>query len=40
MTGLVGLTRFAIRRSRLLVLVWTAVLVLVTYASAAATGSL
>jgi ABC-2 type transport system permease protein len=40
MTGLVALTRFSLRRSRLLVLVWTAVLVLVCYASAAATGSL
>jgi ABC-2 type transport system permease protein len=40
MTGVLGLTRFALRRSRLLVLVWTAVLVLVTYASAAATESL
>ena len=40
MTGLVGLTRFSLRRSRLLVLAWVAVLVVVTYASAAATGSL
>jgi ABC-2 type transport system permease protein len=36
MTGVTRLTRFSLRRSRLLVLVWTAVLVLVTYASAAA----
>ena len=40
MTGLAGLTRFSLRRSRLLVLVWTAVLVLVTYASAAASKTL
>jgi len=40
MTGLIGLTRFSLRRSRLLVLAWTAVLVVITYASAAATGSL
>lgn len=40
MTGVVRLTWFALRRSRLLVLAWTAVLVLVAYASAAATGSL
>ncbi len=40
MTGLAGLTRFSLRRSRLLVLAWTAVLVLVTYASAAASKSL
>jgi ABC-2 type transport system permease protein len=38
--GVVGLTRFALRRSRLLVLVWTAVLVVLCYASAAATGDL
>ncbi len=40
MTGLAGLTRFSLRRSRLLVLVWTAVLVLVAYASAAASKTL
>ena len=40
MTGVVALTRFALRRSRVLVLAWTAVLVLLCYASAAATGSL
>ncbi|WP_151082384.1 ABC transporter permease [Nocardioides cynanchi] len=40
MTGVVGLTRFSLRRSRVLVLVWTAVLVVMAYASAAATGSL
>ncbi|MFZ2012195.1 MAG: hypothetical protein WAV00_00040 [Nocardioides sp.] len=40
MTGVVGLTRFALRRSRVLVLAWTAVLVVMCYASAAATGSL
>jgi ABC-2 type transport system permease protein len=40
MTGVVGLARFSLRRSRVLVLVWTAVLVLVCYASAAATASL
>jgi ABC-2 type transport system permease protein len=40
MTGVVGLTRFSLRRSRVLVLVWTAVLVVVAYASAAATDSL
>jgi ABC-2 type transport system permease protein len=40
MNGVLGLTRFALRRSRLLVLVWTAVLVVITYASAAATRSL
>jgi ABC-2 type transport system permease protein len=40
MTGLVGLTRFSFRRSRVLVLAWTAILVLMCYASAAATGSL
>jgi ABC-2 type transport system permease protein len=40
MTGLVGLTRFSFRRSRLLVLAWTGVLVVMCYASAAATGSL
>lgn len=40
MTGVVGLTRFALRRSRVLVLAWTTVLVVITYASAAATGSL
>jgi len=39
-TGVVGLTRFALRRSRVLVLVWTAVLVVMCYASAAATGGL
>jgi ABC-2 type transport system permease protein len=40
MTGLVGLTRFSLRRSRLLVLAWTTVFVVITYASASATGSL
>jgi ABC-2 type transport system permease protein len=40
MNGVLGLTRFSLRRSRVLLLVWTAVLVGVTYASAAATGSL
>ncbi|MGA8245430.1 MAG: ABC transporter permease [Nocardioides sp.] len=40
MTGLTGLTRFSLRRSRLLVLVWTAVLVLVAFASAAASKTL
>lgn len=40
MTGVVGLTRFALRRSRVLVLAWTGVLVVMCYASAAATGSL
>jgi ABC-2 type transport system permease protein len=40
MTGVVGLTRLSLRRSRVLVLSWTAVLVLVTYASAAATDGL
>ena len=40
MTGVAGLTRLALRRSRLLMAVWTAVLVLVAYASAAATGGL
>jgi ABC-2 type transport system permease protein len=40
MTGVVGLTRFSLRRSRLLVLAWTAVLVAIAYASAAATASL
>ena len=40
MTGLGGLTRFSLRRSRVLALVWTGVLVVITYASAAATGSL
>jgi ABC-2 type transport system permease protein len=40
MTGVVGLTRFALRRSRVLVLVWSAVLVVMAYASAAATDSL
>jgi ABC-2 type transport system permease protein len=40
MTGVVGLTRFSLRRSRVLVLAWSAVLVLMAYASAAATDSL
>jgi ABC-2 type transport system permease protein len=40
LTGLAGLTRFSLRRSRVLVLVWTAVLVVMAYASAAATGTL
>jgi ABC-2 type transport system permease protein len=40
MTGLIGLTRFSLRRSRLLVIAWAAVLVVITYASAAATGGL
>jgi len=40
MSGVLGLTRFSVRRSRLLVLVWTAVLVVICYASAAATASL
>jgi ABC-2 type transport system permease protein len=40
MTGVIGLTRFALRRSRVLVLVWTMVLVVLAYASAAATDSL
>ena len=40
MTGVLGLTRFSIRRSRVLVLTWTGVLVVMTYASAAATDSL
>jgi ABC-2 type transport system permease protein len=40
MTGLVALTRFSLRRSRVLVLAWTAVLVVLCYASAAATAGL
>ena len=40
MTGVVGLTRFALRRSRVLAPAWTGVLVVMCYASAAATGSL
>jgi len=39
-TGVGRLTCFALRRSRLLVLAWTAVLAVLAYASAAATGSL
>jgi ABC-2 type transport system permease protein len=40
MTGLLQLTRFSFRRSRLLIGAWTAVLTAMCYASAAATGSL
>ena len=40
MTGAGALTRFALRRSRVLVLAWTAVLTVLCFASAAATGSL
>ncbi len=40
MTGLGLLTRFSLRRSRVLIGAWTAVLTLMCYASAAATGSL
>ncbi|MGC4111725.1 MAG: hypothetical protein QM747_15175 [Nocardioides sp.] len=40
MSGVLALTRFALRRSRVLVLAWTAVLTVMCYASAAATGSL
>jgi ABC-2 type transport system permease protein len=39
-TGALALTRFSLRRSRILVLAWTGVLVLVCYASAAATEGL
>ena len=40
MTGVWRLTWFSLRRSRVLLAVWTAVLTLMCYASAAATGSL
>jgi polyether ionophore transport system permease protein len=40
MTGLWQLTRFSLRRSRILIGVWTAALALLCYASAAATGPL
>ncbi len=40
MTGVGRLTRFSLRRSRVLLAAWTAVLTLICYASAAATGSL
>jgi ABC-2 type transport system permease protein len=40
MTGVLALTRFSVRRSRLLIVAWTAVLVVICYASAAATDSL
>ena len=40
MTGVRGLTTFSLRRSRVLLAAWTAVLGLMCYASAAATGSL
>ena len=40
MTGVWRLTRFSLRRSRVLVVVWTALLGVICYASAAATGSL
>lgn len=40
MTGVIGLTRFALRRSRLLMLVWTTVLFVMAYVSAAATDGL
>jgi ABC-2 type transport system permease protein len=39
-TGVGALTRLALRRSRVLILAWAAVLTLVVYASAAATGGL
>lgn len=39
MTGVLVLTRFALRRSRVLIAAWTAVLAVLCYASAAATGS-
>jgi ABC-2 type transport system permease protein len=40
MTGLGLLTRFSLRRSRVLIVAWTAVLTVMCYASAAATGGL